>query len=111
MIFYGNVVRFKQKPKELYVVKEAKYEGKNLDSIVLIPFDYGNSSTHISRKHPLKRKEYISDDCKADVCEHYQGECPWEYVPSPIFNIDEVEWVSGCVTDFIMNKMKKAFFE
>lgn len=110
MIYYGNVVKFKQKP-DLYVVKDSKYDGKNLESIVLIPFDHSNTSIHVSRKHPFRATVLVNEECKDGKCGHYQFECPTEEIPSLKYNIDEVEYVESCVTDFIMKRMKKIFFD
>lgn len=111
MIYYGNVVRFKQKPKELYVVKDSTYVGKHLDKIVLIPFDHCNSSTHISRKNPLTKWDFVHEECRKGECDCGYHECPEKKVPSPTYNIDEVEYVAEHVTGFIMRKMKAVVFD
>lgn len=113
MIFYGMVVRFKQRPKELYVVKEAKYNGSYLINIILMPFNHSNTSTHISREHPLKTKAYVDELCQMGECDCWSENsgCPKKDIPSPIFNIDEIEYVADCVTDFMKKRFEKLMFE
>jgi hypothetical protein len=110
MIFYGNVVKFKKEP-DLYVVKDSKYDGDKLDSIVLIPFNHSNSSTHVSRKHPFKTTVLVNEDCKDGECGHYEFECPTEDIPSTKYGIDEIKYVADNITGYIMTKMKKVMFE
>lgn len=107
-MYQGNVVHFKKRPGVMYVVKEAKYIDRKLESIILIPFDHSNSSTHISRKHPLTTEEYINPDCVHEDCDCY-GPCETRKIPDLVYNIDEIQFVDDCVTDFIKNRLMNIF--
>lgn len=110
-MYKGNVVRWPDEKKSLYIVIDVSYKGcpsnrKNYEKVVMIPFNASNCSIHVSRKHPFKT--WIDDE----ECEYpYEDpRCTCKQVPDENRSIDALVYVADNVEEFLRKKLKNALY-
>ena len=104
MYVIGNVIKFGD---SVYIVSDTK-EDKNgkLQTINLIPIDYSNSLTIVSREHPFMKKVF-AQECKDGECNHV--DCPYTKIPDPKQSIRSIKYLADNVADYVRKNIFKNF--
>lgn len=111
-MYKGNVVKWPNDDKRLYIVIDVSYTGcpskrKNYEKVVMIPFNASNCSVHLSRKNPFKK--WIDDP---ECCYPYHDpHCTCVEVVDEERTIDALVYLADNVDEFLRKRLKKALYE